>query len=87
MMEMVKELVMKQNGLEQRLDVITACSSSTESSPTPHIGPIFVTPQQSADEYDGIFTSPLSKEICNFPLPPKHKAPMFEMFSGEQDPK
>ena len=38
---------------------------------------------QNEEEYDGVLTSPLSKEIHNFTLPLEHKAPKFKIFSGE----
>lgn len=38
-------------------------------------------PPSNLDEYDGIFISPLTNDIHNFPLPPNHKIPNFEMFS------
>lgn len=44
-------------------------------------------PPSNLDEYDGIFISPLRDDICNFPLPPDHKIPKFEIFNGEQDHK
>ena len=45
------------------------------------------TSPSNPNEYDGIFISPLTNDIRNFPLPPNQKTPKFEMFSGEQDPK
>lgn len=40
-----------------------------------------------SEDYDGIFTSPLSKEIHNFLLPPDFKTPKFKMFGGVSDPE
>lgn len=83
----MKNLYAKHDALQQRFDSLTTSNSSTRSGPTLWAGANSITPQQSIYEYDGIFTSPLNEEICNFPLPPEHKAPNFEMFNGKQDPK
>jgi len=45
------------------------------------------TSPSNPNDYDGIFISPLMADIYNFPLPPNHKTPNFEMFSGEKDPR
>lgn len=43
--------------------------------------------QPKSEDCDGIFTTPFSEEILNFPLPPDFKTSKFEMFNGEGDPK
>jgi len=64
---------------------ITANNNLGSSSTNPR-GSSNTSPSNPND-YDGIFISPLIYEIPNFPLPPNHKIPKFEMFNGEQDPK
>lgn len=71
--------------MQKAINMLIGIGSST-STPTIQATPSSTSQPQNLDEYDGIFTSPLKDEIHNFPLPPEHKGPMFEMFSGEQDP-
>lgn len=87
MVQMLKYLNTKYDWLQQWFDSLNASSSSSRSSPTLWAGATPITSQQSTYEYDGIFTSPLSKEIQNSPLTLEHKDPKFEMFSDEQDQK
>lgn len=72
--------------MQKAINTFTGTWNSTSTS-TIQVVPSSTSQPQNLDEYDGIFTSPLTGEIHNFPLPPKHNTPKFKMFSVEKDPK
>jgi len=82
MQEMNKNML----NMQKVINTLASTGSST-FDPTIQVAPSSSSKPYNLDEYDGLFTSPFMDEIQKFPLPPEHKAPKFEMFSGEQDPK